>query len=221
MKHPLDLDLQRDRRLGFPEVVYAAGKTDAEVVEACTRLVAAHGRVLATRCRPSSLAALTAALPAGQAHPRSGAFTIGLPKPTLPAVGVISAGTSDAPVAEEAALTAAMRGCRVLRFDDSGVSGLHRLARHLPKLRRCCAVVVIAGFEGALPSVLGGLVACPVFAVPTSVGYGVAAGGRAALDAMLASCAPGVGVLNIDNGFGGGFAAARVAMQVAMQVARR
>lgn len=210
----LDLDLHRDRRLGFPEVVYAAGKTDAEVVAACERLAAAHGRVLATRCRPGTLDALRAALPAGTAHPRSGAFCLGLARPTLPAVAVISAGTSDEPVAEEAALTAAMRGCRVVRLPDSGVSGLHRLAGHLPRLRRCCAVVVVAGFEGALPSVVGGLVACPVFAVPTSVGYGVAAGGRAALDAMLASCAPGVAVLNIDNGFGAGFAAARVAQQL-------
>lgn len=215
MKHALDLDLGRDKRLGFPEVVYAAGKTDAEAVAACCGLVAAHGRVLATRCRPETLAALRAALPRGTAYPRSGAFCVGLPKPSLPAVAVIAAGTSDEPVAEEAALTAAMRGCRVLRMADSGVSGLHRLARHLPQLKRCCAVVVIAGFEGALPSVVGGLVACPVFAVPTSVGYGVAAGGRAALDAMLASCAPGVAVLNIDNGFGAGFAAARVAMTLA------
>ena len=98
-----------------------------------------------------------AALPRGRAHPRSGVFCLGLPRPPLPAVGVISAGTSDAPVAEEAALPAAMRGCRVHRFDDCGVSGIHRLARHLPRLRRCCAVGVVAGFEGALPSVIGGL----------------------------------------------------------------
>lgn len=215
MKHALDLDLARDKRIGFPEVVYAAGKTDAETVAACTRLAAAHGRVLATRCRPATLEALLAALPRGKAHPRSGAFCLGLPRPTLPTVAVIAAGTSDEPVAEEAALTAAMRGCRVLRMPDSGVSGLHRLARHLPRLKRCCAVIVVAGFEGALPSVVGGLVACPIFAVPTAVGYGVAAGGHAALNAMLASCAPGVAVLNIDNGFGAGFAAARVAMTVA------
>lgn len=207
----LDLDLHRDRRLGFPEVVYAAGKTDEESTAAAVRLVAAHGRVLVTRCRPGQLEALRAALPRGKAHPRSGCFTVGLPRPTLPRIAVVSAGTSDEAVAEEAALTAAMRGCRVLRCPDCGVSGLHRIAAWLPRLRRCAAVVVVAGFEGALPSVLGGLIAVPVIAVPTSVGYGVAAGGGTALNAMLACCAPGVTVVNIDNGFGAGFAAGRIA----------
>ncbi|MBN8523808.1 MAG: 1-(5-phosphoribosyl)-5-amino-4-imidazole-carboxylate carboxylase, partial [Planctomycetes bacterium] len=117
---PLDLDLHRDRRLGFPEVVYAAGKTDAECVAAASRLVAAHGRVLVTRCRPEQLDALHAALPRGRMHPRSGCFTVGMPRPSLPRIAVVSAGTSDEPVAEEAALTAAMRGCRVLRCPDCG-----------------------------------------------------------------------------------------------------
>jgi NCAIR mutase (PurE)-related protein len=207
----LDLDLHRDRRLGFPEVVYAAGKTVDECVAAATRLAQHHGRVLVTRCHPDQLAALRQSLPHGAAHPRSGCFTVGLPAPTLPAVAVIAAGTSDASVAEEAALTARMRGCRVRLFHDSGVAGLHRLTGHLPALRRCCCVIVVAGFEGALPSVVGGLIAAPIIAVPTSVGYGVAAGGHTALHAMLASCAPGVTVVNIDNGFGAGFAAARIA----------
>jgi pyridinium-3,5-biscarboxylic acid mononucleotide synthase len=211
---PLDLDLQRDRRLGFPEVVFAAGKTDEECTTAALRLVAAHGRVLVTRCRDGQLAALVAALPHGTAYSRSGCFTLGMPKPSLPQVAVISAGTSDEPVAEEAALTAAMRGCRVLRCPDCGVAGLHRLSAWLPKLRRCAAVVAVAGFEGALPSVLGGLIAVPIIAVPTSVGYGVAAGGTTALHAMLACCAPGVTVVNIDNGFGAGFAAGRIAAAV-------
>ncbi len=206
----LDLDLHRDRRLGFPEVVYAAGKSDEECVAACVRLHDAHGRVLATRCRPSQLAALRLALPRGRAWERSGCFTVGLPTPSLGLIAVVSAGTSDEPVAEEAELTARMRGCRVRRFADCGVSGLHRIARHLPALRRARAVIVVAGFEGALPSVVGGLLAAPIIAVPTSVGYGVAAGGHAALNAMLASCAPGVTVVNIDNGFGAGFAAARI-----------
>lgn len=211
---PLDLDLHRDRRLGFPEVVYAAGKTDEESTSAAVRLVAAHGRVLVTRCRTSQLDALATALPRGRSHPRSGCFTVGMPKPSLPLVGIVSAGTSDEPVAEEAALTAAMRGCRILRCPDCGVSGLHRIAAWLPRLRRCSAVVVVAGFEGALPSVLGGLIAVPLIAVPTSVGYGVATGGTTALHAMLSSCAPGVTVVNIDNGFGAGFAAGRIAAAV-------
>ncbi len=207
----LDLDLHRDRRLGFPEVVYAAGKSVAECTAAAARLAEAHGRVLVTRCRPDQLDALATALPAGRVHARAACFALGLPKPSLPRIAIVSAGTSDAPVAEEAELTARMRGCRVLRCQDCGVSGLHRIAAWLPRLRRCVAVVVIAGFEGALPSVVGGLIAVPVIAVPTSIGYGVAAGGRAALDAMLSSCAPGVTVVNIDNGFGAGFAAARIA----------
>lgn len=211
---PLDLDLHRDRRLGFPEVVFAAGKTDEECVAAAQRLARAHGRVLVTRCRASQLAALAAALPRGAAHPRSGCFALGMPRPSLPRIAVVSAGTSDEAVAEEAALTAAMRGCRVLRCPDCGVSGLHRIAAWLPRLRRCAAVVVVAGFEGALPSVVGGLIAAPLIAVPTSVGYGVAAGGTAALHAMLSSCAPGVTVVNIDNGFGAGFAAGRIAAAV-------
>jgi NCAIR mutase (PurE)-related protein len=207
----IDLDLHRDHRLGFPEVVYAAGKSDEECVAACVGLHAAHGRVLATRCRAGQLQALTAALPMGRAWPRSGCFTIGLPpRPTFGPVAVVSAGTSDEPVAEEAALTAHMRGCRVRRFSDCGVSGLHRIARHLPALRRCRVLIVVAGFEGALPSVVGGLLAVPIIAVPVSVGYGVAAGGHAALNAMLSSCAPGITVVNIDNGFGAGFAAARI-----------
>ena len=213
MTRTLDLDLHRDRRLGFPEVVYAAGKTDAEVVAAATGLVAAHGRVLVTRARPESLAALAEALSSGQVHPRSGCFTVGLPRPAWGPVAVISAGTSDESVAEEAEWTARMRGCRVRRFADCGVSGLHRLTGHLPALRRCRCVIVVAGFEGALPSVIGGLLACPIIAVPTSVGYGVAAGGHAALHAMLASCDPGVVVTNIDNGFGAGFAAARICVE--------
>jgi NCAIR mutase (PurE)-related protein len=208
---PIDLDLHRDRRLGFPEVIYAAGKSTEECVAAAAGIARHHGRLLVTRCRAEQLAALAEALPQGEAHPRSGCFTVALPRATLPRIAVVSAGTSDEPVAEEAVLTARMRGCAVLRAADCGVSGLHRIAAWLPRLRRCAAVVVVAGFEGALPSVVGGLIAAPVIAVPVSVGYGVAAGGHAALNAMLSSCAPGVTVVNIDNGFGAGFAAARIA----------
>lgn len=211
----LNLDLDRSRRLGFPEVVFGANKTVAEVVAAATRLVEAHGQVLVTRARPEALTALVAALPKGRPYPRSNCFAVGVPEPAAGPVGVVSAGTGDEPVAEEAAVTLAMRGVRVARMHDCGVAGLQRILGRLEELRRCVAVIVIAGMDGALPSVVGGLVDAPVIACPTSVGYGVAEGGRAALYSMLASCSPGVTVVNIDNGFGAGYAAATIARAIA------
>jgi pyridinium-3,5-biscarboxylic acid mononucleotide synthase len=212
--HALDLDLDRLRRCGFPEVVYGAGKTTEEVVAAATRLSQAHGRVLVTRATAEALAALRAALPEGVAYPRSGCFSLGAPAPDCGPVGVLSAGTSDEPVAEETAVTLAARGVAVERFADCGVAGLHRVLGHLDRLRTCAALIVIAGMDGALPSVVAGLVDCPVIGCPTSVGYGVAEGGRAALHAMLASCAPGLLVVNVDNGFGAAYAAATIARRV-------
>jgi NCAIR mutase (PurE)-related protein len=173
-----------------------------------------HGQVLVTRCAAEALAALAAALPAGTVHARSRCFTVGTPAATAGPVGVVAAGTIDEPVAEEAELTMRQRGVRVERFRDCGVAGIHRLAKHLDAIRTCEALVVIAGMEGALASVLGGLVDMPVIACPTSVGYGVATGGHAALNAMLASCAPGITVVNIDNGFGAGYAAATIALKL-------
>jgi NCAIR mutase (PurE)-related protein len=211
----LNLDLDRRRRLGFPEVVFGANKTVNEVVAAATRLVEVHDQVLITRAKPEALAALHAALPNGRPYPRSGCFAYGVPAPTCGTVAVVSAGTSDEPVAEEAAVTLAIRGVRVSRFHDCGVAGLQRILARLDELRGCVAVVVMAGMDGALPSVVGGLLDCPVIACPTSVGYGVAEGGKAALMSMLASCAPGVTVVNIDNGFGAGYAAASIALAVA------
>ena len=139
---------------------------------------------------------------------------MGHPTPTLGPVAVVSAGTADEPVAEEASVTLTARGVRVERFHDSGVAGIHRIMKHLDAIRQCVAVIVVAGMDGALPSVVGGLIDIPLIACPTSVGYGVATGGHTALNTMLASCAAGVTVVNIDNGFGAGFAAATIARVV-------
>jgi hypothetical protein len=215
MTDTLNLDFDRSRRLGFPEVVFAASKTVNEVLGAATRLVEAHGHVLVTRANAETLAALQGALPDGRAYPRSGCFSLGEPAADCGPVGVLSAGTGDEGVAEEAAVTLAARGVDVERFRDCGVAGLHRLLERLDAVRRCVALVVVAGMDGALPSVVGGLVDIPVIACPTSVGYGVATGGRAALNSMLASCAPGVTVVNVDNGFGAGYAAATIARKLA------
>jgi len=215
----LTLDLDRARRCGFPESVFGAGKTVEEIVAAATGLAAAHGRCLVTRAAPEALSALANALPAGTAYPRSRCFALGIPPAIAGPVAVVSAGTSDEPVAEEAALVLALRGVAVERVRDCGVAGLHRLLAHLPKIQGCAAAVCVAGMEGALPSVLGGLVDIPVIACPTSVGYGISAGGHTALHAMLASCAAGITVVNIDNGFGAGYAAATIALR-AKPVAR-
>lgn len=215
MTDTLDLDFDRHRRQGFPEVILGDGKTVNEVLAAATRLVEAHGKVLVTRASDEALAALTDSLKQGRAYPRCHCFTVGEPEAVCGPVAVVSAGTSDEPVAEEAAVTLMMRGVRVERFRDSGVAGLHRIMKHLDAIRRCHAVVVVAGMDGALPSVVGGLLDIPVIACPTSVGYGVATGGHTALNTMLASCSAGVTVVNIDNGFGAGFAAATIALLVA------
>ena len=211
----LDLDLDRVQRCGFPEVVYGAGKTVAEVLGAAKRLFAAHGQVLVTRTDDAAMQALSRAFPMGKARLRSRTFSVGEPTSSHGPVALLSAGTSDEPVAEEAEATLAARGVSCERFRDCGVAGLHRLLAHLPRIRMCCCVVVVAGMDGALPSVVGGLVDLPVIACPTSVGYGVANGGHTALHSMLASCAAGVTVVNIDNGFGAGYAAATIARMLA------
>jgi NCAIR mutase (PurE)-related protein len=214
MNDTLNLDFDRHRRQGFPEVVFGLGKTVAEVVRAATHLIEAHGQVLVTRATPEALAALGAAFPRGVCHHRSHCFSFGHSAPTLGPVAVVSAGTADEPVAEEASVTLAARGVRVERFHDSGVAGIHRIMKHLDAIRQCVAVIVVAGMDGALPSVVGGLIDIPLIACPTSIGYGVATGGHTALNTMLASCAAGVTVVNIDNGFGAGFAAATIARVV-------
>lgn len=205
------LDLQRERRCGHAEVVFAEGKTVEEVVEVARALVEHHGRVLVTRLSGLQAAALRDALPRAVHHERARLVTVGMPEDGGEGdVVVASAGTSDAPVAQEAALTARFLGARVRELRDVGVAGLHRLLAEVDTLRSARVVVVVAGMEGALPSVVGGLVDRPVVAVPTSVGYGANFEGLSALLGMLNSCAAGVTVVNIDNGFGAGYAAAQI-----------
>ena len=207
------VDLDRASRTGDAEVVYGAGKTPTEVVGILRTLHAEHPdrAVLATRVSPEGLALVRAELAEAEVHERARAVTLGrLPAPRGRVV-VVSAGTSDAPVAEEAALTVAVHGGGVERVSDVGVAGLHRVLAARDRLADADCLVVVAGMEGALPSVVGGLVGVPLVAVPTSVGYGASFGGLAALLGMLNSCAPGVTVVNIDNGYGAGVFAARVA----------
>jgi NCAIR mutase (PurE)-related protein len=207
------VDVERAARTGDPEVVYGAGKSPQQVVGILGTLRDRHPdrAVLATRLSPEAMALVRAQLPGAVLDEVARAATLG-PLPTASGtVAVISAGTSDAPVAAEAALTVAVHGAAVERIDDVGVAGLHRLLEARDRFVAADCLVVVAGMEGALPSVVGGLTGVPLVAVPTSVGYGASFGGLAALLAMLNSCAPGVTVVNIDNGYGAGVFAARVA----------
>jgi len=198
------VDHHRPLLSGAGEVIYASGKTADEVVAIAERIAAESQDVLVTRCVPELGARLAAAVPGFVYHARA-RLAVRAPMPL-----VVSAGTADQPVADEAALCAEFFGCAVERLTDVGVSGLHRLLARRDRLWSAAVIIVVAGMEGALPSVVGGLVARPVIAVPTSVGYGVAANGQAALHGMLTSCAAGVVVVNIDNGFGAAAAAARI-----------
>jgi hypothetical protein len=207
------IDHQRTLRTGLPEVVFAPGKTVTQILEICRRLAAAHSGFLVTRAEPDVRSALTAAFPAARAHDL--ARIVHQPAPgsdvdTGPSMAVVSAGTADLPIAEEASVTAEAFGHRVERVYDVGVAGLHRVLEHTETLRAAGAVIVVAGMEGALPSVVGGMIGTPVIAVPTSIGYGASFGGIAALLSMLNSCAAGVTVVNIDNGFGAACAASRI-----------
>jgi NCAIR mutase (PurE)-related protein len=208
------LDHHRELREGFPEVVFGVGKTPAQVAEIATRIGARAGRLLVTRATPEQYAAVAARVPDAVYHAEARAITLErVARGRRPGVSVLCAGTADLPVAEEAALTAEMLGSAVERHYDVGVAGIHRLLDRLDRLRRARVLVVVAGMEGALPSVVAGLVATPVIAVPTSVGYGASFGGLAALLAMLNSCAAGVAVVNIDNGFGAGYIAGLINRQ--------
>ncbi len=206
------VDTDRDRRTGLPEVIYCPGKTADQVLRIVASIREAGQNVLATRADAALAEAVLRSVPEAVHHPAARALTLEARPRAAPvgAVAVLSAGTADLPVAEEAALTAEWMGARVTRVFDVGVAGLHRLMNHLPALREQRALVVVAGMEGALPSVVGGLVQRPIVAVPTSVGYGMNLGGVAALLAMLNSCAPGITVVNVDNGFGAGVAAAKI-----------
>lgn len=206
------IDLDRARRRGLPEVIFTPGKKPEHVVEIFRAMSAAGQPAFATRVPDAVRTAVQAAFPEVVWHDEARALTLDpgpLPAP-IGQVAVVSAGTSDGPVAAEAALTAERMGARVVRIADVGVAGLHRLMPHLATLRASRAVVVAAGMEGALASVVGGLIDRPIIAVPTSVGYGCGFNGLAALLAMLNSCVPGISVVNIDNGFGAGVAAAMI-----------
>ena len=207
------VDHHRQLRQGFPEVVFAAGKSLEQVRGILTALQAKAENILVTRLDPDKAAALLNDFPEAQYHQDSQVLILSrgeIPDRGRGLIVVLSAGTSDIPVAEEAALTARLMGHRVETVYDVGVAGLHRLLAHQDLLAQATVFIVVAGMEGALPSVVGGLVDRPVIAVPTSVGYGASFGGLAALLAMLNSCATGVAVVNIDNGFGAGYLAALI-----------
>jgi NCAIR mutase (PurE)-related protein len=216
------LDTHRGLRTGDPEVVFAAGKTPEQTVALFHRLRASGNRpAFATRASADVVDAVRAAFPGAAYTDDSGTcVAVGDPPPTRGLVRVVAAGTTDAAVAGEAAFTARLFGAEVERIDDVGVAGLHRLLAVHAELDSADCLIVVAGMEGALPSVVAGLVSVPVVAVPTSVGYGASFGGLAALLAMLNSCAPGVAVCNIDNGFGAGVFAARVARAARERPAR-
>ena len=200
------VDHHRALRNGFPEVIFGAGKTARQVVEIAGSLAARDQTALVTRASVEQAAALLELSPRARHHKTARIVEIPPKNPPKPVgeVAIVCAGTSDLPVAEEAAVTARALGSGVTRVYDAGVAGLHRLLAEVETLRRANAVVAVAGMEGALPSVVAGLVARPVIAAPTSVGYGASLGGLTALFAMLNSCASGLSVVNIDNGFGAG-----------------
>ena len=207
------VDLARSVRCGFPEVIFCQGKAPEWVEGVMRRIIDAGQDCLATRVSPEQAQYLQTKFPAAEHNATARTIWIGRKDRPAP-VGkllIITAGTSDLPVAEEARVTAAALGCEVELVADVGVAGLHRLLRHTEKFSQADAIVVVAGMEGALPSVVGGLVACPVIAVPTSVGYGANLQGVTTLLAMLTSCAPNVSVVNIDSGFNGGYSGALIA----------
>ena len=205
------LDHHRALRDWIPEVILGQGKTPDQIVAIARGLLERADRLLITRVSPDAAAAVLRAVPDAVHAEAARCITVErVPLPKQPGVLVLCAGTADLPVAEEAAITAEIAGNAVERIYDAGVAGIHRLLDRVEDLQRARAIVVVAGMEGALPSVVGGLVSAPVIAVPTSVGYGASFGGLAALLAMLNSCAAGVAVVNIDNGFGAGYMAATI-----------
>jgi hypothetical protein len=211
------LDHHRALRCGFPEVIYCPGKTVEQVRAIFLRLAEAGGPVLATRASDEQYEAVAADIPAVEYHELARAITLrqGEPAEAVGHVAVVAAGTSDLPVAHEARVTAEIMGARVTTHFDVGVAGLHRLLARASEIQSANVVVAVAGMEGALASVVAGLVSAPVIAVPTSIGYGASFGGVAALLAMLNSCASGVSVVNIDNGFAGGYISAVINKRIA------
>ncbi len=206
------LDHHREMRTGYPEIVYCAGKTIEQITGIFKVMSVRENNVIGTRADKEMFEAVKKIIPDAVFYPVARIISIKQKEISSPEskIAVITAGTSDVPVAEEAAVTAELLGNKVLRIYDAGVAGIHRLVDKLPDIRNCRVVIVIAGMEGALASVVGGLVSKPVIAVPTSVGYGANFGGISALLAMLTSCSSGVTVVNIDNGFGAGFSASMI-----------
>ncbi len=206
------IDNHREIRLGYPEIIYCAGKSAEQVVSIFRYLLGQNRNILATRASPEIYRSIYDLDQTAVYHIEARAVTITRKKlkPTESVIAVVTAGTSDMPVAEEAAVTAESFGNSVSRHYDVGVAGIHRLFKSLPLIRKASVVIAIAGMEGALASVIGGLVDSPIIAVPTSVGYGACFEGLSALLTMLNSCAPGISVVNIDNGFGAGYLASMI-----------
>ena len=218
------LDHDRAERTGVPEVVLGEWKSATQIAALLDGLSSRGSGALATRIAPDKASDVLAALPVATYHEMARVVRIApkVPRHDGGLIGVVAAGTSDLPVVEEAAVCAEFFGARVQRITDVGVAGLHRLVARLDDLRRCDVLIVVAGMEGALPSVIAGLVDVPLIAVPTSVGYGISAGGLIAMATMLSSCAPGITVVNIDNGFGAAVAAVRISrLADALREARR
>lgn len=210
------IDHDRARRCGFPEVVFCQGKEPAQAAAIAEEILGRSDRLLMTRASPAHAAAVLARVPHAVHHERARCLVVTpAALPALGRVAVVCAGTGDLPVAEEAAVTLRVGGNHVETFTDVGVAGLHRLLRRLDQIRAANVAVVVAGMEGALPSVLAGLVDLPIVAVPTSVGYGASFGGLAALLSMLNCCAAGVAVVNVDNGFGAGYLASQINLRMA------
>ena len=200
------LDSHRELRKGIPEAIYSPGKTDRQILEIAARIIARKDEAVFTRMNEKVYRKLKGRFgPKVRWYPEARIVTIGVTKRISKGkVLIVTAGTSDIPVAEEAAVTCELLGCKVERLYDVGVAGMHRLTSNLKQFDSADVIVVLAGMEGALPSVVAGLTSKPVVAVPTSVGYGASFGGMAALLGMLSSCSSGIGVVNIDNGFGAG-----------------
>jgi len=203
------LDHHRALRKGFPEVVFCEGKRTEHVVEIMQRLEQKHARILATRANRETYEAVAARIPTAEYFEDARVIQLGRngSEAAVGSVLIVCAGTADVPVAEEAAVTTSALGSNVERLYDVGIAGMHRLLAARDRLNAANVIVVVAGMDGALPTIVGGIVAAPVIAVPTSIGYGTGLGGTAALLTMLNACAPGIAVVNIDNGFGAGYMA--------------
>ncbi|MEM8639883.1 MAG: nickel pincer cofactor biosynthesis protein LarB [Cyanobacteria bacterium P01_G01_bin.54] len=215
------LDVSRQQRTGFPEVIWGADKTAAQIAAILQEARSHQAVVMATRVNHDKYQQIRASVRDLRYYPAAGICAVGTPQPTYPGnLMLISAGTADLPVAEEAAVTAELMGFTPQRLWDVGVAGVHRLLRHQDKLQSADVIIVVAGMEGALPSVVAGLVDCPVVAVPTSVGYGAHLGGLTPLMAMLTACATGIGVVNIDNGFGAAMLAGQI-LRTALRLAQK